>query len=1327
MQSVKLSHHNEKGFVLVGLLFVMVILAVIALGLNRQTGMQQKMGANQTRSTQNYLGQLACIEDTIWRLKQDPNWRPNLYTDLHFVNSPGNANDTVTTSGGNFEQDGFAAGDRIAIMHSAPYNDGFFTVLAVAGNTIEVASNTLFSGGAGSGVATIEVLIGPEKIYFELTFVQGAACANDKIIRASGNFKGDGFTRGDKIAIFDAWTINEDIYNIAAISDTGNTIEIEHGSLTNGGTDYAKIAVMRGQRYVYNGMPYYRKLWNTRVCDTGDFIGLSCASPGGRQAVTDLIQIHLWQDFYITDTENHRIRKVDNAQNMITTLAGNSTEDRLLKPAGVWVDAANNIYIADTQNHYIRKIVHTTGAIRIIAGNGDGGYSGDDVPALDSALNNPYSVSVDSAGNIYIADTGNRRIRRVDAITGTVTTVAGNGVDGYSGDGVPATSTRLNDPKGVVKDSAGNIYIADTENNRIRRVDAASGIITTVAGNGAAGFWGDATPPTGAQIQAARNVRVDGAGNLYIVDGPNHRIRKVTAEVDAETGFRLITTVAGNGAGTYGGDEGPATAASLRNPHDAWVDSAGNILIADTENNRIRKVDAASGLISTVAGGGDPVDGLGDGGPAGGAKLNKPRGVYVDINGDIFIADDGHHRVRKVNAASGIITTVAGNGDGGYLTDGVPATATRLNHPYGVHGDAAGNIYIADKDNKRIRKVSAENGFITTVAGNGDGTYLGDGLPATATGLNKPPGIFLDAVGNLYIADTDNNCIRKVDAVSGIITTVAGNGDEGYLADGVPATATRLDHPAGAHVDAGGNIYIADTDNKRIRKVDNTSGMITTVVGTGSAGYWGDAVPATQAELDRPNGIFVDAGGNIYIADTENRRIRKVHAIQGIITTIAGNGLSTYAGDNGPAVDASFRNPAGLWVDTTGNIYIADTENQRIRKVDIETGIIDTIIGNGSSGYTGDGGPAIDATLRDPGDVCVNAAGDIIIADTVNNSIREVYADTGLISTVAGEASGGFSGDGVPATATKLYFPGDISRDASGHFYIADTENNRIRKINAVTGIIETVAGNGLRSYSGDGGPATDAALKQPAGVSIDASGSIFIADTENHRIRKVDYDSGVITTVAGNGDSGFSGDDVPASGTKLNKPRGVYVDAAGNIFIADTENSRIRKVDADTGMITTVAGNGDRGYDGDNGPATGAELNKPNDLWVDTTGNIYIADTENHRIRRVDVATGLITTVAGNGSSDYAGDNGPAIEASLRKPAGISVDADGNLYISDTENQCIRRVDAASGIIRRVAGRDEDNGFSGDGGKPNDAKLNFPRGIWADQGASGGSGIVRP
>jgi sugar lactone lactonase YvrE len=201
----------------------------------------------------------------------------------------------------------------------------------------------------------------------------------------------------------------------------------------------------------------------------------------------------------------------------------------------------------------------------------------------------------------------------------------------------------------------------------------------------------------------------------------------------------------------------------------------------------------------------------------------------------------------------------------------------------------------------------------------------------------------------------------------------------------------------------------------------------------------------------------------------------------------------------------------------------------------------------------------------------------------------------------------------------------------------------------------------------------------------------------------------------------------VPATDTKLSKPRGICVDAAGTIFIADAENNRIRKVDADTGMITTVAGNGDRGYDGDDGPAIGAELNKPNDLWVDTSGNIYIADTENHRIRRVDAATGLITTVAGNGSSGYSGENGPAIEARLKKPAGISVDADGNIYISDTGNQCIRRVDAATGIIRRVAGKDGDSGFSGDGGKPKEAKLNFPRGIWADQGASGGSGIVRP
>jgi sugar lactone lactonase YvrE len=280
---------------------------------------------------------------------------------------------------------------------------------------------------------------------------------------------------------------------------------------------------------------------------------------------------------------------------------------------------------------------------------------------------------------------------------------------------------------------------------------------------------------------------------------------------------------------------------------------------------------------------------------------------------------------------------------------GEMATDAELDKPHAVHIDGSGNIYIADTDNHRIRKVDAGTGIITTIAGTGERDYSGDGEAATGAELNKPRGIHIDGSGNIYIADTDNHCIRKVDTETGIITTIAGTGGKrGYSGDDGPATEAKLRKPRGIYIDTSGNIYIADTDNHRIRKVD-TEGTITTIAGTGRRGYSGDDGPATDAKLRKPRGLYVDTSGNIYIADTDNHRIRKIDT-DGIITTIAGSwtwfNRGGYSGDGGPATDAKLRKPRGLYVDTSGNIYIADTDNHRIRKVDAE-GIITTVAGTG--------------------------------------------------------------------------------------------------------------------------------------------------------------------------------------------------------------------------------------------------------------------------------------------------------------------------------------------------------------------------------------------
>jgi sugar lactone lactonase YvrE len=660
-------------------------------------------------------------------------------------------------------------------------------------------------------------------------------------------------------------------------------------------------------------------------------------------------------------------------------------------------------------------------------------------PALQVVVANPTGVAYAPNGTVYVIS-GNQ-IEQFNPSTGLVTTVAGKQAPGYSGDGGPAASAALTDPFGIAVDNAGNLYIVDTGNSVIRKVTAATGVITTVAGNGSSGYSGDGGLATSAELNGPRGIALDGAGNLYIADAYNHVIREVTA-----TG--VISTVAGNGSFGYAGDAGAATSASLSDPFGVAVDAAGDLYIADTYNSVVREVAAANGFINTVAGNGS-FGYSGDNSLATSAELNAPFGVTVDGAGNLYIADGQNSVIREVTAATGFISTVAGSGNFGYSGDSGPATSASLFYPFGITVDGAGNLYIADTENSVIRMVTAATGLIGTVVGGGNAGYVGDGGAATGADLNFPQAIAVDGGGNLYIADTDNSVIRKVSAATGVISTVAGNGSYGYAGDGGAATSAELNEPQAIAVDGGGNLYIADTNNRVIRKVA-ANGIISTVAGTGSYGYAGDGGAATSAELSSPYGIAVDAAGNLYIADTYNEVVRKVTVATGIISTVAGNGSGGYAGDGGPATSAELSSPEGIAVDGAGNLYIADTYNSVIRKVTAATGFISTVAGNGNFGYSGDGGPAISAELSNPDGVAVDAGGNLYIADTNNLVIRRV-TPTGVISTVVGNGNYGFSGDGGAATSAELADPYGVAASSSGLFYIADTNNDVIREVTGLS------------------------------------------------------------------------------------------------------------------------------------------------------------------------------------------------------------------------------------------------------------------------------------
>ncbi len=648
--------------------------------------------------------------------------------------------------------------------------------------------------------------------------------------------------------------------------------------------------------------------------------------------------------------------------------------------------------------------------------------------------------------------------------------------------------------------------------------------------------------------------------------------------------------------------------------------------------------------ISTFAGGALPIN------ISGTSASLSPGYVATDPAGNLFFVNQ--NTVLRLDATTGILTRVAGNGTTGFSGDNGPATSAQLYFPTGVAVDSAGNVYISDTDNNRIRMVA--NSVITTIAGNGFGGFSGDNGPATNARLGNPQGIAVDSAGNLYIADLDNNRIRKVS--NGVITTVAGSGLVGFSGDNGPATSAQLNSPYGVAIDSAGNLYISDTENQRIRKVSN--GVITTVAGNGTAGFSGDNGPAASATLGTPLGIAVDFAGSLYFADRDNNRVRKV--ANGMITTVAGNGTQGFGGDNGPATIAQFSNPISVAVDSSGNLYITDSRNNRVRKV--SNGVIITVVGGGT--LVGDNGPATSAQLGDPAGIALDSAGNLYVADPVSNRIWEV--SNGVITAVAGNGTAGFSGDNGPATSAQLNSPISVAVDTAGNLYIADGNNTRVRKV--ANGVITTIAGNASGGFSGDNGPATSAQL-YPVGVAVDSSGNLYISDTYNERIRKVA--NGVITTVAGNGTCCSSGDNnASATGSTLSGPTGIAVDAAGNLYIADDFfDSRVLRVS--NGVINAVAGNGTDGFSGDNGPATSAQLFEPAGIAVDSAGNVFIADSVNNRIRKV--ANGVITTVAGNGAEGFSGDKGPAFNAQLSGPQGVAVDSSGNVYIADGGNSRIR------------------------------------------------------
>ena len=1056
---------------------------------------------------------------------------------------------------------------------------------------------------------------------------------------------------------------------------------------------------------------------------------------------------------------------------------------------GIAQDLAGRVYLASAETHTVLRAQGLANAPEVYAGISQQPGLKNDV-RLQSQFQSPSFLSVDQArGNVYVSDAANHVIREVQpGSSGRVQTLAGSGSSG-SADGV-STGAGFNTPQGIVLDNRGHLWVADQSNHTIRRIHLLTGVVETIAGlAGEAGFadgQGSSArfnAPTGISLEAettAQQLARELSGEapppvrVIVADTGNGAVRRVTETGSVETLGSVTSSALSSGAPDSASKIELSDALSFTSPTGMAVDAFGNIFVTEAGSARIRTILTNGAVVAAAQVG----------------TFENPRGLSITQTGRLLVAetDRAPREIRfaepqittispqQISVLGGATVTIKGRnfapdsvvfvagvtiaaqfvdsqtlsfvspalpsgrstltvqGRGGltqsallvepvsldqlpvgYITtiaggssfsgDGSAAESALLWRSYGIAFDSAGDLYVADPDDHRIRKIDRRTGIILTVAGTGLEGFSGDGGPAVAAKLNEPWGLALDGRGNLLIVDSSNNRIRMVDLSTGLISTVAGLGDGfGASGDGGLAAVARLSWPLGMLVDQNGDWIIADTGNHRIRKVDGETGIITTVAGNGTADFSGDGGTATSASLNAPRAVGLDRDGNLLISDTDNLRVRKVDAT-GVISTVLGNGerVTTRSVTNGVATDFGISEPVGLAlslegdvfvaaaglvrfgdglvttvlsgefgvptfakglaVDSSGDLFVSDAPAQgtgefssRILRIDSSTEVTEYA---GGSLPLGDGQQAWAARLFSPGGITITPDGSLLIADRSVSRIRRVDLETGLITTIAGHgalnlASTSFV-DSVPATEFGLAFPEGVATDSDGNIYIADTTSAQIQRVDIATGILATR----VDVASGNFGSS------QPVSVDLDANGNIYFADAITDKVMKVDT-AGATSVILDLSDNEAG-----------EGPLGIAIDRLRNqLFVADFGKSTIVKIDLATLEATTVAGTAGFFFDpfaGDGGQAVDALLGKPFDVTVDLDGNLFIADTFNHRIRRVDAETGIIETIAGDGRSTFSGDNGVGTEASIHRPQGVAVDSFGNVYISDTRNNRIR------------------------------------------------------
>lgn len=804
--------------------------------------------------------------------------------------------------------------------------------------------------------------------------------------------------------------------------------------------------------------------------------------------------------------------------------------------------------------------------------------------------------------------------------SGDVAVVSQIEVTAGGGGTTPSTSTelaanaRLTSPYGVTVDELGNLYIADTGNGLVEMLNPASGEVVVVAGGGSAIPNMSAQLSTTVKLGSPRGVAVDESGNLYIADQLDNVIEKVTG---LSAGNPQIAIVAG------GGDVVPSTTAELAanaklsSPSAVAADESGNVYVADSGDGLVEMLNVVTGKIVLVAGGGNATPSATPE-PATAALLNGPTGVAADESGDVYIADSGSGLIEKMNTATGTIVLLAGGGRSTPSTTPEPATDAALNNPAGVAADQFGNVYVADDGNGLIEKLDASTGNIVAVAGGGSSIPNTTPGPATGASLSDPTGAAIDKANNLFVALEGKSLIVKVSSNATLPTTAVGSTSVSESVQIQLEAATPISKISVQGGQNGlpefvlGTVSGCAVDGTTI----NIAGSVCTLPITFSPIYPGERTGKLSV-VDASNVV-----GTVGLYGTGQSP--ELVQLPGGLAVVAGGGATAPTTTPAAAATVQLHAPTVVALDGSGNLYLADQYSNEIEEVVASTGQLRVVAGGGNAIPSSIPTAATSAQLSNPSGVAIDAAGNIYIADQGHNLVEEVDASTGMIVAVAG--GGGATPTATAQGALSVYIiPGDVIVDSVGNLYISDLGNDLVEKVVGLSTAnpqITVIAGGGSANPGITAVAATGVAMSQPFGMAVDEAGNIYIADPGNNVVEKVYTATSEIVVVAGGGSTVPSTTAAAATSVSLSQPFGVAIDAAGNLYVSDTINNIVEKVDASTEMLAVVAGGGGALPSTSIEGATSVHLINPFGIAVDGAGNLYIADYNNNLIEMVGTNT---------------------------------------------------------------------------------------------------------